>query len=141
MSSQRNCEYFVIKYVPNVASGNDVNIGVMVLENSAHWGNTTGLPRPFVGVRFRKDWTALNRFGTGVDLEVVLAIASEINSRIDAAFSERNALFELLQELGSASNGVVLGSPQGLLTADPERALDELAARYLRDAGVVDRGA
>jgi len=135
MTSQTSCEYFIVRYVPNVASGDAENIGVIVLEKPQS-DETRRVPAPFAGVRFRKDWTCLNRFGTDVDVEVVLAIVEEINMKISAACSKPGIVRELLQELGSASNGVVLGPPRGLVVDDLEKALVELAATYLRDDSV-----
>ena len=131
MIAERNCEYFIIKYVPNVASGNDMNIGVLLREASVQSDQTTGVSPPFVGVRFLEDWAVLNCFGSVVDLEVVLAIVADIASKVDTATAGRSRLSNLLRELGSASNGVVLGPPRGLVTTDPAETLRELAARYL----------
>jgi|SRR5271157_483860 len=143
MSSQRNFEYYIVRYVPNAAGGDDVKIGVILLEQQTSPEEGSSFSIPFVGIRFRKDWTPLKAFVSDVDLEVIGAIVEEINSRCCEASTERGArqLAELLQELGSASNGVVVGPPKGLVTAHPELALGELATRYLQhasDFGAVD---
>ena len=135
MRSQRSYEYFVIKYVPNVANGDDANIGVLLLEKPPEAKTAQESSRLFAGVRFLKDWTVLHRLSDDAGLEVVLAIVEEINSRIESASSGHTAaLFELLQELSSASNGVVLGTPGSLVADDPEKALDELVATHIPDA-------
>jgi Protein of unknown function (DUF3037) len=126
-----NCAYFIVQYVPNAASGEADNIGVILLEKPIHPDKAAQSLRPFAGARFLKDWTCLNRFGSDTDVEVVLSIVEEIKTRISAASDERNLLPELLQELGSASNGIVLGTPRGLVTDDPQKKLDELAEKYL----------
>jgi DUF3037 family protein len=133
MASKRSCEYFIVEYVPNVIRADSENIGVIVLEKPPQSDEATADSHPFVGVRFRKDWTCLNRFGTDVDVEVVVAIVKEITTEISTASSEPGRITQLLQELGLASNGVVLGPARGLLSDDPEKSLVELAARYLSD--------
>jgi len=143
MISQQNFEYYIVRYAPNAAGGDDVRIGVILLEQQTSPEEGSGFSIPFAGVRFRKDWAALKALVSDVDLEVIGAIVEEINSRCGAASAECGArrLAELLQELGLASNGVVLGPPKGLVTADPELALGELATRCLQhasDSGSVD---
>ena len=131
MRSERNYEYFVIRYVPNAASENDANIGVMVLESLEQSETAERHSCPFAGVRFLKDWSSLGPFVTTVDLDVILAIVEEITSKINAPPDESDSLARLLHDLGSASNGVVIGAPRGLVVNDPKKVLDELATKYL----------
>jgi len=134
MSSQREFQYYIVKYVPNAASGNEVKIGVILLEDQTLSAERSGRELPFAGVRFLEDWTDLNHDVSDVDLEVISAIVREIKATLEQSSIERKfpPLGELLQELRSAANGVVLGPPKGLVTSDPELALDDLATRYLR---------
>jgi len=133
MTSQRNFEYRVVKYVPNAAGKSDVIIGVILLEAQTRSGGGTDPSRLCAGLRFIPDWIALTPFVSEVDLEVVRAIVDEISSKCRAASSEHDtlALVDMLRELGSASNGVIVGPPKGLVAEDSDEALDDLATRYL----------
>jgi hypothetical protein len=64
MSSQRNFEYFIVRYVRNAAGGDGVTIGVILIEQQVRSGEGSSLSHSFAGVRFLEDWTALDPLGS-----------------------------------------------------------------------------
>ena len=135
MDPRRSFDYFVAKYVPNAAGAARVNIGVILVETRMRRTDELSSAFSFASARFLNDLSVLKPLAGKVDLELISAIVSKVNSTCDAAAASRaggSALAELLRELGSASNGVILEPPVFLTAADPQLALDELATKWLR---------
>ena len=73
MNERRQCEFFLVRYVPDPVKNEFVNIGVMLREPS----------RPeSMQVRFTRDWGRVRCVDPDADTEMLEALESEIRSRL-----------------------------------------------------------
>lgn len=137
MADWRQCEFFLLRYVPDAVKDEFVNIGVGLV--AANGGPA------FAEVRLTKDWRRVKCLDAGADVEMLEAIGAEVQERIKAGGEDRERLMRLLRD--SFSNTVQATAVQAVLTESPELELEKLVKIYLetrRRAGVrenVGRGA
>jgi hypothetical protein len=75
MADLHKCDLYVVRYEPNVAAGNRINIGVILVEE--------GHPKDaFVGVRFRRDWGILRALDPNFDPELIEALELDVESQL-----------------------------------------------------------
>jgi len=126
MAEKHQCEFFLLRYVPDVVRGEFVNIGVVMVEADAG----------FSDVRLTRDWRSARCLDPGVDVEMLEAMGREVRARLSDV-TDRGLLMGQLEE--SLSNTLQLSSPKGCLTEDPRRELEELASLYLETKKVSER--
>ena len=112
-------ECFLLRYVPNVLTGEFVNIGLMM------WTSDQG---EFSDVRFRKDWDRVLKFEPDTDIEVLAAVGEEISAMLQNAPNRATAMQKLEKSL---SNVIQLSDPWLVRSEDPAGEMDRLAAMYL----------
>ena len=95
------CEFFLIRYVPDVVKGEFVNIGVLLRE--AAGGAQTALATQ---VRFTRDWARVRCMDADADTALLESLESEIAGRLLAGTSPRDprGVLEVLED--SLSNSV-----------------------------------
>jgi len=118
MAEKRQCEFFLLRYVPDAVKDEFVNIGVVMLEADAG----------FADIRLTRDWRRVRCLDPGVDVEMLEAMEREVRARL-ADVSDRAILISKLEE--SLSNTVQLSAAKGCLTDDPLKEMDVLASLYL----------
>jgi hypothetical protein len=131
MAPPRQCEFYLLRYVPDAVKDEFVNIGVVMVEADAG----------FADVRLTRDWRRVRCLDPGVDVEMLEAVEREIRARLGDV-QDRDALMSKLQD--SLSNVIQLSTAKGCLTDDPKRELEDIASMYLetkragekREAGV-----
>jgi hypothetical protein len=135
MAGLRQCEFFVLRYLPDVVKGEFVNLGVVLMETG---GGADG----FTDVRFTRDWRRVRCADPEVDIgllesyenefrRLLLSLAAEvINYR--GPMSRREWLLEQMQQ--SFSGALMLSSTSAVLTAAPAAELSALAKRYLESS-------
>jgi hypothetical protein len=75
MADLHKCDLYIVRYEPNVATGNRISIGVILVEQ--------GSPEnAFVGVRFRKDWGVVRALDPNFDPELIEALEFDIESQL-----------------------------------------------------------
>jgi len=130
MAELRQCEFFVLRYVPDAVKQEFVNLGVVLLETGE-----TG----FTGVRFLRDWRRVR----GLDPEADVALLESYERELQALLASRAAevinyrgpmsrrewLLDLMQQ--SFSGAVELTPMQAVLTESPQAELGVLARAYL----------
>src|SRR5579863_866279 len=79
MADLKQCELFLLRYVPDVVRGEFVNIGVVLLEEGAGG---------FTGVRFTRDWRRAHCIDPEADLELLEAFEAELQQRLEARLPE-----------------------------------------------------
>jgi SOS regulatory protein LexA len=122
MSARRECEFTLVRYVPDPVKNEFVNIGVVVRDAGA----TT--------VRFTRDWTRVRRVDPSADTSMLEALEEELQARMLAGgrVGER-PLWEVLEE--SLSNGIQLSERKAYLAESVAEEMDQLMQLYVETAG------
>ena len=118
MAAQRQCEFFLLRYVPDAVKDEFVNIGVVMLEADAG----------FADIRLTRDWRRARCLDPDVDVEMLEAVGRDLRARL-ADVQDRDAVVAKLQD--SLSNTIQLSVVKGCLTDDPRKEIEELASMYL----------
>lgn len=119
MAELRQCEFFLLRYVPDAVKDEFVNIGVVL--RSADGG--------FADLRFTRDLSRVRCLDPAADLEVLEALENEIRAQLQAGGTEREKIFYRLED--SFSNLVQLSPVKGCLAESPQAEIELLARTYL----------
>lgn len=111
------CEFFVLRYVPDSVKDEFVNIGVVLLAGKAG----------YAGVRFTRDWARVRCLDSQADLEMLQSLEEDFSRRL--ATGTAHEIIGKLED--SLSNSLQMTSPKALLTDAPEQELGRLATYYL----------
>jgi hypothetical protein len=130
MADLKKCEFFLLRFVPDVVKGEFVNIGVVVLEEGADG---------FTGVRFTRDWRRARCLDPEADLELLQSFEGELQRVLESRFPEvinyRDAMSRrvwLLREMYESLSGTVELTPmKAIFTESPRDEIGKLAKRYL----------
>src|ERR1700748_2593846 len=77
MSSERvQCEFFLIRYVPDVVKGEFTNIGVLLREAGRDDSTV---------VRFTRDWSRVRCMDADADIGLLEGLEGEIGARLQAS--------------------------------------------------------
>ncbi len=106
------CEFFLIRYVPDVVKGEFTNIGVVLREASASGGGPSAAETM---VRFTRDWSRVRCMDAEADTGLLEALEGEIGSRLRAGVNERDpkGVLEVLED--SLSNSVQMSPVRACL--------------------------
>jgi hypothetical protein len=116
---EKQCEFWLIRYVPDPVKEEFANIGVVLLQPESGKAD----------VRFTRDWRRVRCLDPDVDMEVLQATETELQQRLRERESSRARILNLLSD--SFSNAVQVSEPKGLLTETPELELERLVSMYL----------
>lgn len=119
MPDLKQCEFFLLRYVPDAVKGEFVNIGVVLLGPAG------------AEMRFARDWSRVQCMHPDADLEMLQAIESELRAEL-AHGESRERLLQKLQD--SFSNALQLSPITGCLAESPQAEADLLAQHYLETA-------
>ena len=115
MSERLQCEFSLIRYVPDVVKGEFVNIGVVL-----HEAGGAGAV-----VRFTRDWARVRCMDAEADVALLEALESEIAERIQgSAVAYGKTTWELLED--SLSNSVQLTEKRATLAENMAAEIDQL---------------
>jgi hypothetical protein len=130
MTEYRQCEFYLLRYVPDAVKDEFVNLGVVLLE-TAEGG--------FTDVRFTRDWRRVRCLDPDVDVELLESFEGEMRRMLQSQtpevinyrgpMSRREWLLKLLEE--GLSNTLQITPARAVLTESPEKELGELARAYL----------
>ena len=116
-------ECSLLRYVPNVLSGEFLNIGLMMSDLSAE--------QSFSDLRFRRDWSRILQFDPEADVEVVAAMCAEISVVLQNA-PDRSEVRRKLANL--LCNTIQLSDRWTVHAENPVEEMDRLAGIYLGSA-------
>jgi hypothetical protein len=117
------CEFSLIRYVPDVVKGEFANIGV-VLREAGREGAAT--------VKFTRDWSRVRCMDPDADIELLESLESEISLRLQAGIELRVNAKPMLETLeDSLSNSVQLTEMRGTLAESLPAEMDQLLRMYV----------
>ena len=130
MPDFKHCDFFLLRYVPDVVKQEFVNVGVVMLEEG---------DSGFTDVRFTRDWRRVRCLDPEVDIELLQSYEDELRRLLQSRATEvinyklpmsrREWLLDVMQQ--SFSGALQLAPMQGVLTESPQAELGILARTYL----------
>ena len=135
MTDVRKCEFFVLRYVPDVVKGEFVNIGVVLLE-TGHGDSG------FSDVRLTRDWRRTRCLDPNMDVGLFEALEQDLRSKLQSRVPEiinykgpMSRRDWLLDQIETSWAGTLQITPvMGVLTESPEAEIGLLAETYLESA-------
>jgi hypothetical protein len=113
----RELQFFTIRYVPNIVTGEFVNVGVVLFDPSGG----------FCGVRFVSDWKKVQGLDPDVDIQMLEALIRDIEAHFRRGKGE-----EILKTMeDSFSNAVQLSPGTVCLADEPGEEIEKLASQHL----------
>ena len=122
MDNATECDFLLVRYVPDPFKNEFVNIAVLLL----------GRDDQFADVRFTRDWVRVRCADPKADVDILEALESDIREQLHTSPESRKQIVYRLQD--TLSNGLQLSQPSALLSQSPERDLERLAQTYLERA-------
>ena len=121
MAEKKQCEFFLLRYVPDAVKDEFVNIGVVLVEAG-------GSPAGFADLRFTADWSRVRCLDPAADVEMLAALEADLRKGL-AEVRERDGLLRKLND--SFSNTLQLSPVKPCLAESPHEELGHLAEMYL----------
>lgn len=121
MAEKKQCEFFLLRYVPDAVKDEFVNIGVVLVEA----GDS---PAGFADLRFTHDWSRVRCLDPAADVEMLAALEADLRKGL-AEVRERDGLLRKLND--SFSNTLQLSPVKPCLAESPREELGRLAEMYL----------
>jgi len=117
------CEFSLIRYVPDVVKGEFANIGVVLREAGRDETAT---------VRFTRDWTRVRCMDPDADVELLESLESEIGQRLQAGVELKVNAKPMLDTLeDSLSNSIQLTEMRGTLAESFPAEMEQLLRMYV----------
>jgi hypothetical protein len=122
------CEFFLIRYVPDVVKGEFTNIGVVLREARPGGGSV---------VRFTRDWTRVRCMDAEADIGLLEALEGEIGARLAGGVSAQDpkGVLEVLED--SLSNSVQITPAGACLAENVATEIELLMKMYVEPLKVV----
>ncbi len=120
MAERIQCEFFLVRYVPDAVKNEFVNVGVMLRE--AGRTDTTQ-------VRFTRDWSRVRCMDPNADVELLEAIEEDLAVRVRVSVRDQKPVMQLLEE--SLSTSLQISEPRGALALSVAAEMDQLMRMYV----------
>jgi hypothetical protein len=124
------CEFFLIRYVPDVVKGEFVNIGVLLREAG---GDAPGVDKPGGAVvRFTRDWSRVRCMDADADIGLLEGLEGEIGARLRVAGGDAPGIkpvMEILQD--TLANSVQMTEVKACLAESLPAELEQLMKMYV----------
>jgi hypothetical protein len=118
------CEFFLIRYVPDVVKGEFTNIGVVLREAAeGQSGNASAV------VRFTRDWSRVRCMDADADLALLEALEGEIAERLRLGAADTKPVLTLLED--TLSNSVQMTEARASLAENMTAELEQLMRMYV----------
>jgi hypothetical protein len=114
------CEFFLIRYVPDVVKGEFANIGVLLRE--------AGRDDSAV-VRFTRDWSRVKCMDADADIGLLEGLEGEIASRLTMGKTDTKPVMEVLQD--TLSNSLQMTEVKACLAESVPAELEQLMRMYV----------
>ncbi len=131
------CEFFLLRYVPDVVKGEFVNIGVLLREAADVGVRPTAAGKVRAEVRFTRDWTRVRCMDADADVGLLEALEQEIAGRLRTTISARDpkSVMEVLED--TLSNSVQISEAKGTLAENLATEMEQLMRMYVEPMKVV----
>src|SRR5690242_16228486 len=113
------CEFFLVRYVPDVVKGEFTNIGVVLREAGADAAE----------VRFTRDWSRVRCMDADADLGLLESLEGEIAERLKMGEADPKPVLALLED--TLSNSVQITAPRAALAESLPAEMDQLMRMYV----------
>jgi hypothetical protein len=123
VAERMQCEFSLVRYVPDVVKGEFANIGVVLREAGDNGAAT---------VRFTRDWSRVRCIDPDADLGLLESLESEIGQRLLGgvqATVNAKPILETLQD--TLSNSVQLTEMRGTLAENLPAEMEQLLRMYV----------
>ncbi len=120
MRERLACEFFVVRYVPDVVKGEFVNIGVVLREVDR---------TERVEVRFTRDWGRVRCVDANADVELLEALEGELGVSLRPEAGDPKLLMEVLED--SLSNSIQLTPARACLAESVPAEIEQLMRMYV----------
>lgn len=120
MRDRLQCEFFLVRYVPDVVKGEFVNIGVVLRQA----GETAD-----VLVRFTRDWSRVRCLDAHADVHLMESLEGEIGGRLRSGIVETKPVLQVLED--TLSNSLQLSPAGACLAENMATEMEQLLAMYV----------
>ena len=131
MPQRKQCEFQLIRYVPDRVKNEFVNIGV-VLRSSGTEGQSQSHGQ--IAVRFTRDWARVRRLDPDADTAMLEALEIEVARRLATWSAEEEAKPVLGVLEDSLSNTLQITASKAFLAESFPAGLEELLSLYVETA-------
>jgi hypothetical protein len=123
------CEFFLIRYVPDVVKGEFVNIGVLLREA----GVASGADAPGGAVvRFTRDWSRVRCMDADADIGLLEGLEGEIGARLRMAGTDAPGIKPVMEILeDTLANSVQMTEVKACLAESLPAELEQLMKMYV----------
>ncbi len=137
MADLKHCEFFLLRYVPDVVKGEFVNLGVVLLEEGENG---------FTDVRFLRDWRRVRGLDPEADVELLESYEAELRRLLQSrvpevinyrgGMSRRDWLLAQMQQSfsGAAGNHADDGGADGIATGGDRQARADIPGIFAAHA-------
>ena len=127
MRARVQCEFFLIRYVPDVVKGEFVNIGVLLREAG---GDAPNPEKPdHAVVRFTRDWSRVKCMDADADIGLLEGLEGEIGARLRMGASDTKPVMQVLED--TLSNSVQITPVRACLAESMPAELEQLMRMYV----------
>lgn len=119
LTTGRQLEFFILRYVPDAVKEECVNVGVVLLEPAGE----------FAEVRFTRDWSRVRCIDPQADFEVLEALEADLRARLGQGGAAREQILKVLGD--SFSNQLQVSERKACLAESPQAEIESLAKMYL----------
>jgi hypothetical protein len=117
------CEFFLIRYVPDVVKGEFANIGVLLRE--AGRGDSAV-------VRFTRDWSRVRSMDGDADIGLLEALEGEIGARLQMVAADAPGIKPVIEILeDTMANSVQMTAVKACLAESLQKELEQLMKMYV----------
>jgi hypothetical protein len=120
------CEFFLVRYVPDIVKGEFVNIGVLLREAADPPGGNAP-----VRIRFTRDWSRVRCMDASADVSLLEDLEQELTRRLTTGPTEREPASVLAVLEGSLSNSIQMTEPRAALAENLTTELEQLMRLYV----------
>jgi hypothetical protein len=118
MTGREQCEFFLLRYVPDVVKNEFVNVGLVLLP-----------PTGPAEVRFTRDWSRVKCLDPQADLELMESIETDVREELNKSSASREFILRKIQD--SFSNTLQPSEFKACLAESAVAEADALARLYL----------
>ena len=127
MRERLPCEFFLIRYVPDVVKGEFTNIGVLLREAGGSADKVNNADNAIV--RFTRDWSRVRCMDADADLGLLESLEAEIAGRLRVMATDPKPVLALLED--TLSNSVQISEARATLAESMTAEMEQLMRMYV----------